>query len=128
MSNDLPLFDAIPTELQRNHRAAEVLRIIGAHGPANPIKIAALTQRTGLKERAIKGIVSEARKRGVPICSRKEEPAGYWWPSTAAEIESTAEELRLQARNMFFTIGRMAGSDTMFNLMGQTRLELERMP
>lgn len=101
------------------------LRIIKAHGPMQPAKIAYLTERTGLSARSIKALVSEQRKRGVVICSRKEEPAGYWWPSSEAEVNSTIEGLRQQAKDMFFTIGRMSSSGQMLALLGQTKLELE---
>ena len=103
-----------------------VLRIIAAHGSAAPVCIRDLEARTGLSPRSIKGIVSAARKDGKPICSRKGRNPGYWWASSPEEISATAEELRAQARDTFFTIGRMLGSSAMLALLGQTALELER--
>jgi hypothetical protein len=105
---------------------AYALRIIAAHGSAEPVRIKELRVRTGLSQRTIIGIVSDARKAGKPVCSRKGRNPGYWWASSPEEISATAEEMRAQARDTFFTIGRMLGSAAMLALLGQTALELER--
>jgi biotin operon repressor len=121
MQATLPLFTLPPAEARQRVR-----EIIAAHASANPASIAYLRERTGLNERAIKGIVSHLRKGGDPICSRKGAPGGYWWASTDQEIRATVGELAAQARDMFWTIGRMLGSEAMFDLLGQTRLDLQK--
>jgi predicted ArsR family transcriptional regulator len=110
----LPLFDVPPAETRQRVR-----EIIAAHASANPASIAYLRERTGLNDRAIKGIVEDLRVSGDPICARRGQPCGYFWATTAEDLEASAQTMRNQALKMLVAAGRLVGRHRLREMLGQ---------
>lgn len=100
------------------------LTIIKAHMASEPASIAYLIQRTGLSDRTIKAVVEDARMAGDPICARRTKPNGYYWASTAEELEASAATLRNQAFRMLMGAGRLIGKHRIREMLGQLTVEI----
>lgn len=95
------------------------LTIIKAHMASEPASIAYLIQRTGLSDRTIKSVVEDARMAGDPICARRTKPNGYYWASTAEELEASAATMAHQAKRMLMAASRLTGRKRLRELLGQ---------
>lgn len=76
-----------------------------------------------VSERLMKSIIRELRKgHAFPIVSRREKPAGYWWASSAEEMERFIAVFRGQALDELHTLSRIV-KENYPALAGQLRLE-----
>lgn len=96
-----------------------------------PIKQAAIivTAQTqlnaALSERQVRKIVRGLRRdHGFPICTRKGDPAGYWWGRTEAELEEFVRVWQAQYLDEAQTLSMMLKTNYP-RLAGQLRLALE---
>ena len=96
-----------------------------------PIKQAAITEAarrsTGvvLSARTIKDIVRTLRRtHGFPVCSRKSQPAGYWWGRSEAEVEEWSNEAMRQWKDEIVTMNAVLKTNYP-RLAGQLKLALE---
>jgi hypothetical protein len=90
---------------------------------SRPLPLAELCERTGLKARAIKGIVESLRsEHRLPIGASRGKVHGYYVCRTADELEASARALISQAKRMLQGASRMLGEKRVNEMMGQARL------
>jgi hypothetical protein len=74
-------------------------------------------------ERLVKSVIRGLRKRhAFPILSRRKKPSGYWWASSAEEMERFITMFRGQALDELHTLSRIV-KENYPALAGQLRLE-----
>lgn len=89
------------------------------------IHAARVERNVELSERQVRTIVHRLRNdHGFPICSRKRNPAGYWWGRTEAELEEFASVFIAQLTDEYHTVRKMLKTNYP-RLAGQLRLGLE---
>lgn len=95
-----------------------------------PVQIRELTaeaerQRIRISARRVKDIVRTLRKdHQLPILARRERPFGYFWCSSVEEMKQFIETFSSQARDEFYTLGRVVRANYP-ELAGQLRLSIE---
>ena len=134
--NDLPLFTLEESVLgERGKLLSETELFVAGliiHATRSlPVKQAAITdaarRSTGitLNARTVKDIVRTLRRtHGFPICSRKSQPAGYWWGRTEAEVEEWSNEATRQWKDEIITMNAVLKTNYP-RLAGQLKLALE---
>lgn len=94
-------FHKIPNASKRAqsvHRG--VVGTIQEHRTGKPITGGELAKQWQISREDVKAIVNEYRQNKMEICSRSEEPAGYWWSVTPEEVQRTVEHLESRIRAM----------------------------
>ena len=74
-------------------------------GAAKGIKGRDLAQGLGMTQRGLRGVISELRERGEPVCGTPE--TGYFFAATADELRSTCAFLRSRAMHSLKREARM---------------------
>jgi hypothetical protein len=78
---------------------------------------------SAVSNRMVKRIVRSLRsEHGFPILSRRGEPAGFWWCSSAEEMEGFIKLFRSQAMDELHTLSKMVKQNYP-QLAGQLSLE-----
>lgn len=90
---------------------AGLLLTASTHRPTSIKEIVlAVKEQLGkwLSQRAVKSTIRSLRQdHKFPILSRKSTPPGYWWCSSAAEMEAFIESFRRQALDELHTLSTM---------------------
>jgi hypothetical protein len=118
----------------RGHELTEIERYVAGvlldATSAKPIGIAELIPQVEMaleqqmSEREIKKVIRRLRKEhAFPILSRRRKPAGYWWCSSADEMEEWIVLFRSQALDELETISKIVMANYPA-LAGQLRLEV----
>jgi len=89
-------------------------------GQARGIKALHLAAETGLAERSLRRLISEARNEGVPIGGTPE--TGYYVAQTATELEDCCRFLRARAMHSLHLEARLR-KISLPQLLGQINLE-----
>lgn len=73
--------------------------------------------------RKLRGLITELRQEGVPICSTaSQKGGGYWVPSAASELDQYCKTIRFRALKLLQREAKLRKL-TMPELMGQLSLE-----
>lgn len=97
---------------------------------SRPVQIRELVEELRVRgiatsERQVKKIVRTLRKdHQLPILARREKPFGYFWCSSVDEMKRFIEMFSSQARDEFYTLGRIVRGNYP-ELAGQLRISIE---
>lgn len=96
-------------------------------GRANPIPLARLREATRLTDRALKDIVRELRRtHWVMIGASRGQPSGYFIIRDELDLAVGVGPYRDQAIDAIQTVKLLAGKETVIELLGQMRMEVEK--
>jgi len=104
-------------------------RVVGAmiwehQGRANPISLEAVSQATGLDERAVKGIVEQlVVTHRMRIGGKREAPVGYFVVVDAEDQETAVRPFRNQVLAMWRRLRVLAEPRALRELHGQLTIE-----
>jgi len=105
-------------------RGEEILRLIIDRDAHNPITIREIREATGIGVREIKELVRElVMVYHQPIVGRRGAPCGYYYATTAADIEQACKPLHGELVALARRIHAIAGPKRLREWLGQMRIE-----
>ncbi len=112
----------IPALMGQKER--EILEILENHvGIENAITGEEIARMTNLDVREVRRCIENLRKIYLyPISASTSKPAGYFFPSTASEIEKTYKSLWHRGICILETAARLKKNEVLDKLIGQLRL------
>lgn len=99
----------------------ELLNIIKAHGPDEPIASFKIEERLGIPGSEVRAFVKALRHEGEPICICSN---GYYYANEFSHVEKTVRNLESRATSLFKTASLMRKrfSEVNFEPNGQGKL------
>jgi hypothetical protein len=97
---------------ERPYRIAEIINYVG------------LNLHKTIDERAVKELIRSLRRQHkFPILARRTKPAGYWWCTSAEDMEAFIDSFRAQAMDELHTLSQIVKHNYPA-LAGQLRFEV----